>query len=481
MPRPWITLLVLVGIAGVGFAYVRDLHRENTGADADPIAALRARVAQLEDQLEKQKKENQRLLLELKNAVDGQIVSQAALENSQRPKPESQEASVEGVAKRVEKLRKLSFKKPVEFVPTTFEDIAQRITERVQAAISDSESEVRQRAYLAMGFVRDPFDYRWALTGLSIERTGWFYEPGSNKLYVNEDASMKLSEARGRMVRAQMEALLEQNYGIGQPTMGDPVNSDRALAAYAVLGGDSQLIQLHYNLSDVLGSKGSQSESGTPPPFYEAPIFMRERHDFPYTAGLSFHESLRQRPDSSAEGFLDRVYARMPVSTAEILHPDELYFAADPFEPVDYAWDDLQVSGVDPIESNVAGELNVRLLMKKVEAPDIAAKIAHGWRGDRYVVYPGNSNEGRSDQAFWRTVWATGEDAAEFASGMQKFVLWRFSIPQKKKYLTENGFIIDDPARPLRIRTSKDGKTVQVVMATEESFADALEQKFGMP
>jgi len=78
-------------------------------------------------------------------------------------------------------------------------------------------------------------------------------------------------------------------------------------------------------------------------------------------------------------------------------------------------------------------------------------------------------------------MWSTKEDAAEFAKGMQKSLLFRFTIPPKKKYLTDAGFIVDDPSRPLRVRTSEDGKTVEVVTSTDEAFADALEAKFGMP
>ena len=460
MARPCLTLLVLIGTAVLGFFFVQRLHRQNTSGEVIQAQA-------------------QAPATPVNEKPAAPVATEQPRPEPPPREPEPQEATLEGIAKRTAQLRKLDFKNPVEFVPTTFDDIAQRITEKVQGAMSEEESRVRPRACVAMGFVRDSFDYRWALSGLRIEQTGWFYDAGTNKLYVNEVASLKLPEARGRLVRALMEALLEQNHGIGDPGLGDGHNSDRAMAAQSVLGGDAQLIQLRFSLSDLLGSEGAGS-AGTPPPFYEAPIYMRERQNFPYDAGRQFQEVLGQRPDSAEAGHLDRVYARMPVSTAEILHPEELYFAPEPFVPVDFQWDDLQVAEVDPIEDNVAGELNIRLLMKLVEAPDVAAEIGHGWRGDRYVVYPGEQ-EGAGDQVFWRTVWATAEDAADFARGIQKSLLFRFSIPAKQKYLTTSGFVVDDPNRPLRVRISADGKTVQVVIASNERFADALEAKFRMP
>lgn len=206
---------------------------------------------------------------------------------------------------------------------------------------------------------------------------------------------------------------------------------------------------------------------------------MRERQNFPYDGGMVFHEAIRQHPDSGQAGFLDGVYGRLPVSTAEILHPDELYFADEPFKPVDYAWDDLGVSGQEPIASNVAGELNIMLLMKVVMAPDLAADIGHGWRGDRYLVYSGEGDAG--DHVFWRTTWATTDDAHAFANAVQKSLTFRFSIPVQKRYLTDEGFIVNDPSRTLRIRTSADGRTVQVVSASADTFADAVEAKLGLP
>jgi hypothetical protein len=469
--------LVLSGAALLGFEYVHHLYMKNSGGSK--IAQFKTVIVDLEKQLESQKKQNQRLLLELKDAAEKKPVAAAVPESvPPPPPPPPAEPTLENIAERVATLRKLEFKRPLQFVGAPFPDIAQRTTEEIQKAISEDEGERRQRAYAAMGFVTDPFDYRWALSGLRNEQEGWFYDAPTATLYTNEEASLKLPEARSRIVRALMEALLEQNYGLGDPGVGDPHNSDKAMAAFCVLGGDAQLVQLHYSLSDVAGSSGGGS-AGTPPPFYEAPIFMRERQNFPYDGGMVFQEAVRQQPNSGQPGFLDAVYARLPVSTAEILHPGELYFAATPFKPIEFQWDDLDVAGKDPIASNVAGELNVMLLMKVVEAPDLAEQIGHGWRGDRYLIYPGDGDAG--DHVFWRTSWATVEDAREFATGIQKSLTFRFSIPVQKRYLTDAGFIVNDPARTLRIRTSADGKTVQVVNASTDAFADALEAKLGLP
>lgn len=480
MSRPWVILLVLLGGALLGFEYVHHLYMKNSGGNQ--IARLTTEISDLEQRLEAQKKENQRLLLELKTEREKDAVPVVANDAPVVEPPRPEEPTLENIAARITKLRKLDFKRPLQFVPAAFADIAQRTTEDIQRSISEDEGKRRQRAYSAMGFVTDPFDYRWALSGLRNEQEGWFYDPEAATLYTNEEASLKLPEARSRMVRALMEALLEQNYRLGDPGLGDSHNADKAMAAFCVLGGDAQLVQLHYSLSDVAGSSGGGS-AGTPPPFYEAPIFMRERQNFPYDGGMVFHEAIRQHPDSSKPGFIDEVYRRLPVSTAEILHPDELYFAEEPFVPVDFQWDELTVSGIDPLISNVAGELNVMLLMKVVMAPDLAEEVAHGWRGDRYLVYPGDEKGDNvyADHVFWKTTWATAEDARAFAEGIQKFLTFRYSIPVQKRYLTEAGFIVNDPARTLRIRTSADGRTVQVVNASADTFADAMEAKLGLP
>ena len=120
-------------------------------------------------------------------------------------------------------------------------------------------------------------------------------------------------------------------------------------------------------------------------------------------------------------------------------------------------------------------------MMKTVVTADLAAEIAEGWRGGRYVVYPGNEEENLGDHAIWRTSWRSPDDAKAFCNGIQKSLLFRYTIPFQENFLQDEDLIIDEVGRHIRVRRSADGKTVQIVNTTGEAFAAALEAKFGKP
>ena len=91
MSRPWVILLILLGLALLGFEYVNHLYVENSGGSE--LAQLKAQVAKLEKDLEAQVKQNQRLLLELKAATEknprtGEVASGSSHRPDTPPPPQ---------------------------------------------------------------------------------------------------------------------------------------------------------------------------------------------------------------------------------------------------------------------------------------------------------------------------------------------------------------------------------------------------------
>ncbi len=142
------------------------------------------------------------------------------------------------------------------------------------------------------------------------------------------------------------------------------------------------------------------------PVYDSAPDFLKEDFVFPYKQGLEFVQSMYDRGGWPA---IDQVYANLPQSTEQILHPDQ--YPAD--LPVTVELPDLSnLLGSEwrQLDDNSLGEwylylvlafgrdANTRLLDSQ------ARQAAAGWEGDHYYVYWNDS----SQQAllFQRNLWS---------------------------------------------------------------------------
>jgi hypothetical protein len=124
-------------------------------------------------------------------------------------------------------------------------------------------------------------------------------------------------------------------------------------------------------------------------------------------------------------GTLDATYARPPVSTEQILHPEkyaagETPIAIDP-APVDRF---LAARGYAPIYKTTLGELGVALVLETHFPREDLTSVSEGWGGDELLVY---EKEGAAPLVLWITEWDTAEDAVEFQA--QAFRLMKRVLP----------------------------------------------------
>ena len=147
-------------------------------------------------------------------------------------------------------------------------------------------------------------------------------------------------------------------------------------------------------------------------------IFVRGA-DFPWRRGAVF--ALGRHVD----GKLDATYAKPPVSTEQVLHPekyvaDEKPVAIDP-APVD---EFLAGKGYAPIYKTTLGELGVALVLETHYPREDLATVSEGWGGDLFAVY---EKEGAAPVVVWLTEWDGLEDAVEFQA--QVFRLMKRVLP----------------------------------------------------
>jgi hypothetical protein len=201
---------------------------------------------------------------------------------------------------------------------------------------------------------------------------------------------------------------------------------DQNIAVTALIEGDATSCQVDYLMANkrlipaVVAQMNSPELSSAQ--LDSAPPYLRATLLFPYEQGLTFVNALKKNGGWSA---VDKAYARPPVSTEQVLHPEK-YLANE--QPVKVTVPDLTStlgSGWTAVDTNDFGELGVRVLLAgQPESKPDANRAAAGWGGDEYRVW---ANGGQT-AIVWQTAWDTTRDAGEFSDALGRYEAQRWNV-----------------------------------------------------
>lgn len=418
----------------------------------EAAAAVQKRAVDLENRIRELSTDNSTLRRRIAEEIE-----------AKKPPPTPDE-----VAARIIAQRELAFTRTPVWTAAPPEDIIKRISDKATEGITEDAARNRGRAWRAMGFIPDgPFDYHSAVASIAGMKPGGFYDAAEGKFYYQSAASLARSDSRDVFAGALFPVLLSQNFQLPDVPAD---NDDRLLAQRALAQGDASFSRVRFSIGDQLNSNFDRGQApSAPPPSPNAPQFMTELWKWSEDAGNLFAQNLHTTGGLTA---VNAAWKRPPQSSAEILHPEKLYLANPPFQPVDVTFPDLKINDTAPLFTNVAGEIGAYFLVRTFADVDYATAATEGWTGDRYVVWPGSETYG--DQVLWRTVWASEKDAAEFFDAMRRGLMQRHHIPWQKEYDSTPGqFRVDDPHRIIRLM--QKGSTVTLIDATDLGFASTLE------
>lgn len=419
-----------------------------------PTGTLQKQVQRLEDQNQLLQKENQDLRQRLARELEAKT-----------PPPTPAE-----LAEQLAKLRKLEFKTPVTFATKPLDEIQSAVGAEVASRISPEAGTARGKAYQAMGFVPDTFDYRQAMQETLGSQLISIYDSKTNNSTFQNDAELRRIDGRDVAISAAHRALQAQYFAGANPLPVESANDDADCALRALAIGETSYYRVSWTLQDSLVNLMDQGSPPTMASPGSAPLFFTEQYKFCADQGKSFVETLLMRGN---EPFLNNAYQRPPASTAEILHPD-LYLANPPFQAAKIELPEVSINGAGPYFKNVAGEFSIYLMFRQFVSADLALRVSDGWAGDAYATFSGPPQYG--DHVLWKTSWRTPEDGQEFFDGMKRILMQRLTIPYQKEYDQERAFVVNDPHRQLRLRQSPDKLSVTLVNTTEAAAADALDK-----
>jgi len=340
-------------------------------------------------------------------------------------------ASMELIEKQVANLRGLSIGEKVPRFVISRLEAEDVLSESFYAVSSEAELADEGRVLAALGLIKPTYDLvRYSLNRMA-DGVGGFYFPDSNQLFVIGAGFTGLE----RLIYAHEFAhvLVDQHYGLDRlgvypECIGDEQRCD---AIRALSEGDATLIMQTWlaqdaTPKDILDLSRYRPQLFVIPEAF-APPFVEKDVNFPYEKGLAFVSFLHDR---GSWGEVNRVYASLPASTEQILHPSK-YVAGE--LPLTVSLPDLTSAvgaGWRMIKENSLGEWRTYLMLGSGAdtgaqlADKQAASAASGWGGDHYNVYADEQNQHLILVARW--VWDTATDANEFRTAMKSYLGKRF-------------------------------------------------------
>ncbi|MFM2124242.1 MAG: hypothetical protein RL328_693 [Acidobacteriota bacterium] len=273
----------------------------------------------------------------------------------------------------------------------TREKFAAILAESVREAEKDKETRAVELTLKMFGLI--PWDFRLAQESADLmeEQAAAFYDYQKKRLYVLE-STPDGQEQRLALVHELAHALADQQFGIRKYLKGAK-DDDAFTARQAVIEGQASWLSWAYlarsttgraevprSLVEELSRVGATG--GGFPVLSQTPLYMRESLVFPYTEGMKFQDSIYRKLGAGA---FERIFREAPLSSQEILHPEQYADKVIPTHP------ELPrpAAGVDwgryrELARGDVGEFDYSVMLRQYAPGADGREIASHWRGARY-------------------------------------------------------------------------------------------------
>jgi len=278
-------------------------------------------------------------------------------------------------------------------------------------ALAKSEAELRTLGLLAPGA-----SLRDAVLAFQSAQVLGYYSPDAKKLFVVIRAGGIGPTQRLTYAHEFTHELQDQHFDLKGLGLDAQDQGDRSLGRLSLVEGDAVSVQTTWMQTSLTRDELSQVlvESLDPASLAalnNAPAILRETSLFPYTAGLTFVQTLLQHGGYDA---VNAAFKNPPASTEQIIHPEK-YAAGEAPIVVTPAKDLASALGTGWSETarDTLGEEYLRVWLQENGASATAADAAAGWGGDRLVLFTGPNG---ATAVVLETEWDTAADALEFAT-----------------------------------------------------------------
>jgi outer membrane murein-binding lipoprotein Lpp len=340
------------------------------------------------------------------------------------------QAKVSKIESGLEKVRELSFIKPVPLLVENRAEADRDIRAQVTHEISDKEFRLDGETGALIGLYQPGIELKQQTLKLLDSQVAGFYDPDTKRMILVSGVSadgvwegtaqfLMQRDLMGEMVLAHelTHALQDQHFDLASKLDALKDNDDKALALKSVAEGDATITGFAYVVGGMnqarLDALVSQL-SGLPEMFAQeaksAPEGLRDPLIFQYSAGVKF---VAEAYDRGGYGAVDDLFRHPPQSSQQILHP-ELYFDR-PTPPAEITVTGYQAAlgGWTKADQNCEGELGLNIILKQAFGADSRqVALAAAWKGDRILSLA----RGSDLSVIWLIELSSERAASQFAT-----------------------------------------------------------------
>lgn len=318
------------------------------------------------------------------------------------------------------KLLDLPVKEPLKKSLRSREEIRQYLIREANEDKTPTERYADSKTIEAFGLVPKGFPLDSFMIDLLTEQVAGLYDPKTKEFYIAD--WIPLAEQKVVMAHELTHALDDQNFNIDAWEKAARPNDDGELARDAVIEGSALAAMLDYSfrdqdtsvreLPDVTQLIRAQavSEMQKDPQLAKAPPFIQDLLLFPYLSGTTFSQAFLK----ANKGWTDfrKVFANPPVSTQQILHPEDYLNSVKPDPVALPGLDQCVPPGWKKLEENILGEFGLLEVLKQFIGQDRAQTLSPAWAGDRYATF--ENEKTKATLLVFRLSLDNEEDTAHF-------------------------------------------------------------------
>lgn len=266
--------------------------------------------------------------------------------------------------------------------------VKQFLESRIQEVVDPEDLRAEELALKKLGLAPQSFDLKKTTVDLLTEQAAAFYDYRKKKLFIL-DANASLAQ-KPVLVHELAHALADAHVNL-EKYIFKGKSDDAALARQAVMEGQATWLMSEYLMARMgtslrknpemaeMMSRMNGAAAGMYPVFDAAPLYIRESLLFPYTKGFLFQQAVVLKLGVQA---FAAVYAKPPLSTQQIIHP-ELYM--NNVEPAKPRLPKANLKGYETLIEGTLGEFDHEVLFKQYGG-EAASKHAANWRGGQFRV-----------------------------------------------------------------------------------------------
>lgn len=348
----------------------------------------------------------------------------------------SLESLADQILEGIVEIRGLKLLHPVPKGVLSREAIEKAFRKRIQEDYLVEDLEQERRLLVKLGVLPLDYDYVEGTMKVLNEQVAGYYDPKEKTLFIADWLPPEVQQMT--MAHELTHALQDQHYELEAILSDSDHDADALLARRAVVEGDAVAVMFDYLLGPLqrsfvalpnvkdLYEKTLQQQMGSENgmrQLQEAPPFIRDSLLFPYIYGARFIQVFRKEyswPEA------DQLYAHLPTSTEQIMHPEKYLEQHDdpalqdnPIDALLMAWD------ID--YSDVLGEFQTYLTLRQFLPDEEARKAAAGWDGDQVRLL--QDDKGRLALQ-WDSTWDSTAEAKEFRDFYAKLVRLKYKLKE---------------------------------------------------